>query len=493
MKKTIKTIVSMCAASLIIFSACSGGTNNVGTSSSSNSGSDETSAGSETTTTSGTSSGTSSTPTTTSTTKKIKFSDVPTGYAGVSYSATPTSYTVSTVTTREELISKAKLGNQIIYVSGMIDMTNDASKSYGSLLPTAGGGTSTGLDAFVAAQSTSTSYANYNAWRNAYVRACTTSTDNGSSHKNDVLNGDTWTLDTAYKNIVQIDVASNTIIIGLDENSGIKGGSINIGKSGETRSNIVIRNLTIQDAYDPFPHHESGDGYNAERDYVVIQQTTSNIWIDHCTFKETMSLIHVYTGASSDAGVLSGGSGTDEKWQTYDGMLDIKGTANGATVSYCKFMNHDKTLLFCSGSSDTGTKNITLDHNYFYGTKQRLPMVGHANLHTYNNYVAVGNGTYTNDYAIGLRYAAKVVSENNCFSNFVKYSYKNQGSLTGELYKSGDSDSSTDGVQSDATLSSCIKAVMPFTPSYTYTPEEAAGLSTSIPANAGAGKWAVEQ
>ena len=99
------------------------------------------------------------------------------------------------------------------------------------------------------------------------------------------------------------------MIIGLGTNSGLKGGSINI--SGV--SNVAVRNLTIQDAYDPFPHHEKDDGFNAQLDCIVIQGTTSNIWIDHCTLKDTMYYKKV---------AISGGS---EKWQTYDGLCDIKG------------------------------------------------------------------------------------------------------------------------------------------------------------------------
>ena len=489
MKKTLPILSAVCAAAALMFSACSGGSTYTGAASGST-GEGKTEESSEEGTESSSTGGANTSATTAS--KTIKLSDEPTGFASLVYSGTPSSYTVVTVSNRQDLITKAKLGNHVIYVDGMIDMTNTGS---GTMIPSTAGGTTAALDAFVAAQSTTTNYADYNSWRNTYVKACTTSTNNNSSNKNNVINGDTWTLNEAYKKVVQIDIASNTIIIGKTSDSGTIGGSFNIGKSGETRSNIIIRNMTIQDAYDPFPHHEADDGYNAERDGLVIQQDTAGIWIDHCTFKDTKTVSHVYTGATSDSDVINGGSGTDEKWQTYDGLLDIKGTASGVTISNCKFMNHDKSLFLCSEISDTGTKNITFDHNYFYGTKQRLPMVGHANLHTYNNYFSDGDGTYTNDYAIGLRYAAQVVSENNYFTDYVKYSYKNLGSLTGKLYKSGDNDNSSSGVQNDAALTSCTTTTRSdlFAITYDYTLDTASTLPTLITANAGAGKWAVEQ
>ena len=56
---------------------------------------------------------------------------------------------------------------------------------------------------------------------------------------------------------------------------------------------------------------------NAQYDGVSIE-SSKNIWVDHCHFKDTVELGHVH---------LAGGELT--KWQTYDGLCDIKGRQCG--------------------------------------------------------------------------------------------------------------------------------------------------------------------
>ena len=97
-------------------------------------------------------------------------------------------------------------------------------------------------------------------------------------------------------------IASNTKTIGLGENSGIKGGSLLL----KNVQNIAIRNMNILDAFDPFPDVQKNDGFNAQYDGVSIE-SSKNIWVDHCHFKDTVDLSHVH---------LAGGELT--KWQTYD-------------------------------------------------------------------------------------------------------------------------------------------------------------------------------
>jgi pectate lyase len=415
----------------------------------------------------------------------ISVSDKPTGWASYSAATNFGGYgdPTVTVTTRSDLITYAAKGNYVIYVSGMIDMSQ-------GMLPSSYDGTTSALDSFISTN-TSSAYTTYSAWRSAYAVACSTTTEDKStsSSPQSSLNTTLWTLSKAYKAIIQLPIASNTTIIGLDSASGIKGGTISI--SGV--SNIALRNLIIQDAYDPFPHHEAGDGYNSQYDGITIQGDTSHIWVDHCTFKDSFSS-HVY--------VLTGGS-TSEKWVTFDGLCDIKGNAQYITVSYCKFADHDKTMLF--GSSDTEsvsvTRTITLHHNYFTNCVQRLPMVRITTLHLYNNYFTftnatdAGNGsTISSSYAVGARCNAKIVSENNYFGSGIKYSYTGTSdtSIQGTVYCLGDSDNSTSGKQTSYYI---VASSMPWTPSsyYSYTPDTASTLLSTIPTNAGAGVWTVQK
>lgn len=422
----------------------------------------------------------------------IKASDKPLGFAGVNSdfaSIGATSYSKgsysNSVTTRSELVAAVAKGG-IIYIDGIIDMTNEGS---GSKLPYISDGkivAPPALDTFV--KTNAPDYENYAAWKTAYASACKSNTDDSEYRLCSIKN-----LYDKYKAIIQLNIKSNTILIGKGENTVVKGGTFSINNV----SNVAIRNIKILDAYDPFPHHEitssgASDGWNSQYDCVVAQGTCSNIWIDHCTFADSMS------GSDKNIDYIKNGSDVSDHWNPYDGLCDIKGTQNGITVSYCKFEKHDKALLFCSGTSDNGTKNITLAYNYFAGCKQRLPMVGIANLHEFNNYFDIGDGTYTSDYAIGLRYSAQVVSENNYFTNFIKYSYKDQGiktisgQPTAKLYKSGDSDNSTSKSNIGSSYITTNRSDL-FSVGYSYDLKSASELPVYIPANAGAGTWSVEQ
>lgn len=412
----------------------------------------------------------------------IKASDSPLGFAVAgTFSTTPTTASAGSysnpVTTRDELIAAISKGG-LIYIKGMIDMTDTGS---GTMIPTVSGDSyvyPAALDTFV---SSNTSYKSYSAWKSAYISSCKTDTNDESYSLCSIS-----TLYKAYKSMIQLNLKSNTTLIGLDSSSGIIGGTISISSV----SNVAIRNLVLKDAYDPFPHHESDDGWNSQYDGITVQGTCSGIWIDHCTFKDSLN------GSASTLDYVTNASGKKEHWNPYDGQCDIKGTISSMTVSYCKFMNHDKTMLLCSSTKDTGTKNITLAYNYFYGCKQRLPMVGIANLHIFNNYFAAGDGTYSsNDYAIGLRYSAQVVSENNSFSSWIKNAYKDQGikAISGTnamLYSTGDSDSSQNGNKIGSSYQTSTRTDL-FAVGYSYSLKESSELETYIPTNAGAGVWTV--
>ena len=83
--------------------------------------------------------------------------------------------------------------------------------------------------------------------------------------------------------LIVVPVASNTTIIRLSKSSGIKGGSLLL----KNVQNIAIRNMKIEDAFDPFPDIEKNDGFNAQYDGVSIE-SSKNIWVDHCHFKDTV-------------------------------------------------------------------------------------------------------------------------------------------------------------------------------------------------------------
>ena len=396
--------------------------------------------------------------------KTISLTDTPVGYASLSTDFSTTGGT--TVTTRKELLSALSNGGVII-IDGMIDMSEGKLWSSGS---TSMSTAQTALDSFV--HSTVSTYSDYDDWVDKYTAACSTTTEDGkSSSTNSSLYADLWTLNAAYGNLIKVTISKDgTTLIGKDENSGIRGGSIQI--SG--KKNIIIRNLTIQDPCDPFPHHESGDGYNAQWDGICIQGSSSYIWVDHCTFEDTLTL--AYTTNS-----------TKEKWQIFDGLCDMKGDSTNITVSNCHFKNHDKTMLIGSSDSDgdNSKRFVSLIGNYFENCGQRLPMVRNSTIHVLNNYYTTSGSPYSSQSCVNARKNAIVYAENNYFGSGCKYSFNAaSGDSTPVLHASGNAGekvSSTSNISAtDSTLFSSLNV-------YTYTAVTADVAKTNAEENAGAG------
>ena len=421
--------------------------------------------------------------------KTISLTDIPLGYASKG-----TSYVTmggKTVTNRADLLSAIKSGGVII-IDGMIDMSEGK-------LPAAGSKSTDStdkLDAFMKSK-LGGKYQTYAAWVEAYSKACDLLTEDDIKYdkskepfsKNDKVQNsglyqDVQDLNKEYGNLIKLELQDNTTLIGKGSGSGIRGGTIQING----KKNIQIRNLTIQDAFDPFPHHEvksdanKTDGYNAQWDGINIQDSSKssseNIWIDHVTFEDTMTLGYVYTqGIQQDD--------HKEKWQTYDGLCDMKNDSTNITISNCIFRNHDKTMLIGSSDSDgDNTKRfVTLQGNYFYNCGQRLPMVRNTTIHILNNYYdADSNKVYDQQYAVGCRKNSIIYAEANYFGSGIKYSFKDS---YGTLHSSGN----TDNCQQKSSITSAkdSKLFKDEVGAYSYTPVTAEQAKTTAMSSAGAG------
>lgn len=253
--------------------------------------------------------------------------------------------------------------------------------------------------------------------------------------------------------IVAIHPGSNTSLIGLGKDARIIKGSIFLGPDVD---NIVIRNITFEDAFDYFPAWDPADSFSLDKSYSGCQATYvdartgphkcpggrwnseydlitvrggTHVWIDHCTFTDGEREDHLFPSVFPPPYV-----GYDYVVQHHDGMIDVTRTSDFVTLSYNHFKNHDKTNLI--GGSDTvtpeygwGALSVTLHHNYYENAGQRLPRVRMGKVHVYNNYYT-GQVSYfgaygpTDDtpvphnrflYGIGIGHLAKIYSENNVF------------------------------------------------------------------------------
>ncbi|MDQ0712506.1 pectin methylesterase-like acyl-CoA thioesterase/pectate lyase [Streptomyces luteogriseus] len=193
-------------------------------------------------------------------------------------------------------------------------------------------------------------------------------------------------------------VASNKTIIGVGDTGEIVHGELHLNPGTH---NVIIRNLTIRDSY------VEGDWDGKTTDFDAIQMdTVHHVWIDHNRF--------THMG---------------------DGLLDIRKDSQYVTVSYNQFSNHNKA--FGIGWTANVQTQITIDHNWFTGTKQRNPSADNcAYAHLYNNYISaqVADGDPVWTYGNWSRGRTKMVIENSYY-NGVQHPY--QADATAELVERG--------------------------------------------------------
>ncbi|MGW3650636.1 pectinesterase family protein [Streptomyces sp. NPDC000878] len=193
-------------------------------------------------------------------------------------------------------------------------------------------------------------------------------------------------------------VASDKTIIGVGDTGEIVHGELHLNPG---TSNVIIRNLTIRDSY------VEGDWDGKTTDFDAIQMdTVDHVWIDHNRF--------THMG---------------------DGLLDIRKDSQYITVSNNQFANHNKA--FGIGWTSNVLTQITIDHNWFTGTKQRNPSADNcAYAHLYNNYVSaqVTDGDPVWTYGNWSRGRTKMVIENSYYDG-VQHPY--QADATAELVQRG--------------------------------------------------------
>ena len=104
-------------------------------------------------------------------------------------------------------------------------------------------------------------------------------------------------------------------------------------------------------------------------------------------------------------------------YQVHDGLVDITNAASYLTVSWNRFLNHDKTMLIGSSDSataDRGQLKVTLHHNVFDGVGQRAPRVRFGQVHVFNNYYRVKKvPSYGYSWGVGMESA--IYAEQNFF------------------------------------------------------------------------------
>jgi pectate lyase len=243
-------------------------------------------------------------------------------------------------------------------------------------------------------------------------------------------------------------VSSHKTIIGIGEAPTIKAGGFGLGLypfddsvvalPDKAVHNIIIRNLTF----------DGTDGVDGETDGINVFMFTHHVWIDHCTFKNSV-----------------------------DGSVDIKRGSSFITVSNNLFEEQFQPCMLGHSegepalAQDGGNLKVTYHQNWFRRCHTRMPLARFGEVHVLNNY-----WSDVIDHAIGIGEKASVHSENN-FLDGGNFSYVY--SLDGALQDQG----TLGGISHNGSL-------VTWNPRdyYPYTPLLTDEVKTYVMANAGAGK-----
>lgn len=209
---------------------------------------------------------------------------------------------------------------------------------------------------------------------------------------------------------VIINVGSNTTIIGLGATARFIGGTLRVLKA----DNVIIRNLKFQNAQDCFPQWNPTDNspgeapgnWNSEYDNVLLNGGT-HVWLDHNTFTDRPN-------PDSEQELVFG-----RPLQVHDGATDIINASDYVTVSWNDYVDHDKVNLIGGSNTSTidpGKLRVTVHHNRYTDTLQRMPRVRFGQVDVYNNLFLVPAKSPDRSpylYGLGVGKESAIVAENN--------------------------------------------------------------------------------
>ncbi|MBB4714195.1 pectinesterase [Streptomyces luteogriseus] len=236
----------------------------------------------------------------------------------------------------------------------------------------------------------------------------------------------------------EIKVQSDKTIVGRGTAGHIVGGGFFLGQGVH---NVIIRNLTIRDAY-------QGIWNDKDHDFDAIQMDGAHhVWIDHNDLRHMA-----------------------------DGLIDVRKDSTNVTVSWNKLSDNNKT--FGIGWTENVKTDITIHHNWIRETEQRNPSTDNAaHAHLYNNFLEDAPGTAIKSaYGNYSRGGTKMVLENSLFQGVKNPVIKDSGAA---VVQRGNSFSGTSGRNESGGTAFDPKTYYP------YSLDKATDLPSVLKAGAG--------
>ncbi|MEU9226211.1 pectinesterase family protein [Streptomyces massasporeus] len=236
----------------------------------------------------------------------------------------------------------------------------------------------------------------------------------------------------------EIKVQSDKTIVGRGAAGHIVGGGFFLGQGVH---NVIIRNLTIRDAY-------QGIWNDKDHDFDAIQMDGAHhVWIDHNDLRHMA-----------------------------DGLIDVRKDSTNVTVSWNKLSDNNKT--FGIGWTENVKTDITIHHNWIRETEQRNPSTDNAaHAHLYNNFLEDAPKTSIgSSYGNYSRGSTRMVLENSYFQGVKNPVIKDSGAT---IVQRGNVFSGTSGRNESGGSAFDPKAYYP------YTLDRAADLPSLLTSGAG--------
>nr|WP_302599806.1 pectinesterase family protein [uncultured Cellulosilyticum sp.] len=195
-------------------------------------------------------------------------------------------------------------------------------------------------------------------------------------------------------------------------------------------SNVIFRNIVFDEIWE-WDEATSGDYDRNDWDYMTIQNGSTDIWIDHCTFyKAYDGIVDVKKAASnkpSNVTISWSRFLPESESEFFDEMMDLLEADPESYPYYNELLTHygmtkeqvrgyasaqKKTHLIGASDTEENMKNLqlTLANNYYKNSMDRMPRLRGGNAHVYNCIMDASDILKLRDSVENAEAKAKVVS-----------------------------------------------------------------------------------